>query len=300
MVAKLKKIMITGAKGQVGFCLTQQASALDWNVQAVDRDELDITDKNAVDLLVRQFRPDVIINAAAHTAVDKAETEIEASYAINRDGPQYLAQAAASVGAAILHISTDYVFAGDKEGVYSEADLVAPQSVYGASKLAGEEAVIAANPKHIILRTAWVFGEHGSNFVKTMLRLGSQCDQLGIVADQFGGPTYAGDIAAALLQIAEKAVTAPEAVTWGIYHFAGEPHVSWHGFATAIFDASVAQGLLARSPVINPIATTDYPTPAKRPANSRLDCSRIHSIFGIMPSDWQAALQDLQPYMPPA
>lgn len=290
--------MITGAKGQVGFCLTQQASALDWNVQAVDRDELDITDKNAVDLLVRQFRPDVIINAAAHTAVDKAETEIEASYAINRDGPQYLAQAAASVGAAILHISTDYVFAGDKEGVYSEADLVAPQSVYGASKLAGEEAVIAANPKHIILRTAWVFGEHGSNFVKTMLRLGSLRDQLGIVADQFGGPTYAGDIVSALLVIAEKAVNEPRTVNWGIYHFSGTPHVNWYQFAQAIFDSAIAQQLLGKSPQLNELTTADYPTPAKRPANSRLDCRKIFNEFGIVPSDWRKALEDIVAYMP--
>lgn len=298
MVTKLKKIMITGAKGQVGFCLTQQASKLGWDVLVVDRDELDITDKNAVDLLVKQFRPDVIINAAAHTAVDKAETEIEASYAINRDGSQYLAQAAASVGAAILHISTDYVFAGDKEGVYSEADLVAPQSVYGASKLAGEKAVIAANPKHIILRTAWVFGEHGNNFVKTMLRLGSQRDQLGIVADQFGGPTYAGDLSAALLHIADIAVSKPEKVKWGIYHFAGEPHVSWYQFAQLIFGSAVAQQLLVKSPQLNELTTADYPTPAKRPANSRLDCCKIFNEFGIQPSDWQKALENIRAYMP--
>ncbi len=290
--------MITGAYGQVGFCLTQQAQANGWDVLAIDRDKLDITDPQAVNALVKEYRPDVIINAAAHTAVDKAETEIDASYAINRDGPKYLAEAAASVGAAILHISTDYVFAGDKDGVYTESDLVAPQGVYGASKLAGEQAVTAANAKYIILRTAWVFGEHGNNFVKTMLRLGSQRDQLGIVADQFGGPTYAGDIAAALLAIAERAVTAPATVSWGIYHFAGEPHVNWHQFAQAIFDSAVTQQLLGKAPQLNALTTADYPTPAKRPANSRLDCRKIFNEFGIQPSDWQKALQNIRAYMP--
>ena len=290
--------MITGAYGQVGFCLTQQAQENGWDVLAIDRDKLDIIDPQAVNALVKEYQPDVIINAAAHTAVDKAETEIDASYAINREGPKYLAEAAASVGAAILHISTDYVFAGDKEGIYTESDPVAPQGLYGASKLAGEQAVIAANKKHIILRTAWVFGEHGNNFVKTMLRLGSQRDQLGIVADQFGGPTYAGDIAAALLVIAEKAVAAPATISWGVYHFAGEPHVNWYQFAQAIFDRAVAQQLLTKAPQLNALTTADYLTPAKRPANSRLDCRKIFNEFGIQPSDWQRALENIRAYMP--
>lgn len=251
--------MITGANGQVGFCLTQQAQANDWRVLAIDRDKLDITDPQAVNALVKEYQPDVVINAAAHTAVDKAETESDASYAINRDGPKYLAEAAVSVDAVILHISTDYVFSGDKDGVYKETDLVAPQGVYGASKLAGEEVVIEANCKYIILRTAWVFGEHGNNFVKTMLRLGLQRHQLGIVADQFGGPTYAGDIAAVLLTIAEKAVSASASVNWGIYHFAGEPHVTWHQFAQAIFNKAVEQQLLEKAPDLNALTTAEYP-----------------------------------------
>ncbi|MFB0954632.1 MAG: dTDP-4-dehydrorhamnose reductase [Aeromonadaceae bacterium] len=291
------KLLVTGFKGQVGHCLMQQAQALEWQVLGVDRDELDITKDADVQKLVAAFAPDVIINAAAHTAVDKAEVETDASYAINRDGPAYLAEAAQQVGAVLLHISTDYVFAGNKDGLYVETDPVDPQGVYGASKLAGEVAVAELCSRHLILRTAWVFGEHGNNFVKTMLRLGSQRDSLGVVADQFGGPTYAGDIAAALLTMAQRALQ-PDFMDWGIYHFAGGPHVSWHEFATTIFSAGVAQGLLAKSPLVNPIATADYPTPAKRPANSRLDCSRIHSVFGIKPSDWQAALSDLSPYMP--
>lgn len=291
------KLLVTGTKGQVGHCLLNQAQARDWNVLAVDRDELDITDRQAVLAQVEAFQPHVIINAAAHTAVDKAEVEIDASYAINRDGPAFLAEAAHGVGAVMLHISTDYVFAGNKNGLYVETDPVDPQGVYGASKLAGEVAVTEHCPRHLVLRTAWVFGEHGNNFVKTMLRVGAQCDSLGVVADQFGGPTYAGDIAAALLTMAAQALQ-PDFVHWGVYHFAGEPHVSWHGFATSIFNAAVAQGMLTRSPQVNAIATRDYPTPAQRPANSRLDCSRINTIFGIMPSNWQSALSDLGPYMP--
>ncbi|WP_316676398.1 dTDP-4-dehydrorhamnose reductase [uncultured Tolumonas sp.] len=292
----LKKILVTGAYGQVGFCLTQLAAEYGWAVLAIDRDKLDITDFSAVELLIKEYQPDVIINAAAHTAVDKAETEIDASYAINRDGPKYLAEAAATIGATILHISTDYVFSGDKEGLYTENDPVAPQGIYGTSKLAGEEAVIAANKKHIILRTAWVFGEHGNNFVKTMLRLGLQRDQLGIVADQFGGPTYAGDIAAALLVIAEKAVMSPETTQWGVYHFAGAPHVSWYQFAQAIFDKAVETNILAKAPKLNALTTADYPTAAKRPANSRLNCDKIFSEFNIRPSNWLQALNNLSAY----
>lgn len=291
------KVLLTGFKGQVGHCLLQQMIAMKWNVVAIDRNELDITDREAVLAQVSAFQPNVVINAAAHTAVDKAETEVDASYAINRDGPAFLAEGAASVGAVMLHISTDYVFAGNKDGLYSEDDPVDPQGVYGASKLAGEQAVAAHCPRHLILRTAWVFGEHGNNFIKTMLRLGAQRDTLGVVADQFGGPTYAGDIAAALLNMARQSLL-PQFADWGVYHFSGEPHVSWHGFATSIFDAAVAQQLLVRAPQVNAIATSDYPTPAQRPANSRLDCSRIRRVFGIMPSDWQAALANLSPYMP--
>ena len=294
----MKTILITGAYGQVGDQLAQQAQSCGWNVLAVDRDILDITNKHDVDSFIFSHKPDVVINAAAHTAVDKAETEVDVSYAINRDGPKYLAEAAAAIGATILHISTDYVFSGDKEGTYAESDSVAPQGVYGASKLAGEEAVIAANTKHIILRTAWVFGEHGNNFVKTMLRLGLQRDQLGIVSDQFGGPTYAGDIAAALLTIADKAVIAPETIKWGIYHFAGYPHVSWHQFAQAIFDKAVEHNILPKTPKLNALTTTDYPTPAKRPANSRLNCDKIFAEFNIQPSNWLQALSNISAYAP--
>uniref|UniRef100_E6XG30 dTDP-4-dehydrorhamnose reductase n=1 Tax=Shewanella putrefaciens (strain 200) TaxID=399804 RepID=E6XG30_SHEP2 len=290
------KILITGSNGQVGRSLVKQLNQMpDIEFLAMDREQLDITDCEAVNKLVNEFKPNVIINAAAHTAVDKAEQEVELSYAINRDGPQFLAKAANSVGATILHISTDYVFAGDKQGEYSEDDTVAPQSVYGQSKLAGELAVAAANPRHIILRTAWVFCETGNNFVKTMLRLAQSRDEFGVVADQFGGPTYAGDIAYALIAMAKVLHAGNN--NYGVYHFAGLPHVNWHQFAVDIFKQANAQGILHKELRVNAITTAQYPTTAKRPANSKLNCYKIGQSFGINPSDWQAALNNLKTYV---
>lgn len=290
------KILVTGATGQVGYCLQQQLQAKGWDYVALTRNELDISDAHAVEKHVAEIKPTVIINAAAYTAVDKAEQEKEIAYAINRDGPANLARAAKSINAAILHISTDYVFAGDAEGSYREDAPTAPQGVYGQSKLDGEQAVIAANDKHIILRTAWVFGEHGNNFVKTMIRLGRTRDALGIVADQEGGPTYAGDIAAALLQIAQQ-YAENKTISWGIYHFSGLPHISWFGFAKQIF-AEVQQAEIYDKPIpqLNAITTADYPTPAKRPANSKLDCNKLEQAFGIAPSNWQSALKNIRAY----
>ncbi len=289
------KILITGSHGQVGSCLVKQLKAQPgFEYLAVDRKQLDITDEQAVSQMVNTFQPDVIINAAAHTAVDKAEQEGELAYAINCDGPHFLAKAANSVGAAMLHISTDYVFAGDKQGEYSECDATNPQGVYGMSKLAGEQAVAASCPRHIILRTAWVFCETGNNFVKTMLRLAQARDQFGVVADQSGGPTYAGDIAVALIHIA-KALHSGDP-HYGIYHFAGQPHVNWYQFAVDIFAKANALGIINKTIAVNAITSDQYPTPAKRPANSKLDCSKIRQTFGIEPSDWQAALNQLAIY----
>ncbi|MFA0026286.1 dTDP-4-dehydrorhamnose reductase, partial [Vibrio sp. 10N.261.49.A5] len=238
------RVLITGCHGQVGSCLTKQlTNDENTEVLALDRKHLDIMSQEAVNAVVTEFQPTIIINAAAHTAVDKAEEEVELSYAINRDGPKYLAQAAQDVGAAILHISTDYVFDGKKEGEYLESDTTNPQGVYGKSKLAGEIAVAQACEKHVILRTAWVFGEYGNNFVKTMLRLAESRDALSVVGDQFGGPTYAGDIASTLIQIA-KCITQGDTVEFGTYHFTGLPHVSWFDFAEAIFDVAVELGVL--------------------------------------------------------
>ncbi|CAK2054975.1 dTDP-4-dehydrorhamnose reductase [Vibrio crassostreae] len=290
------RILITGCHGQVGSSLTEQlANHESTEVLALDREYLDITSQGAVNAAVAEFKPSIIINAAAHTAVDKAEEEIGLSYAINRDGPKYLAQAAQSVDAAILHISTDYVFEGNKAGEYVEADATNPQGVYGKSKLAGEIAVAQACEKHVILRTAWVFGENGNNFVKTMLRLGENRDALSIVGDQFGGPTYAGDIANVLIQIAKR-ITQGDTVEYGVYHYSGLPHVSWFDFAGAIFDVAVEQGVLVKKPNLTSITTDQYPTPAKRPSNSRLSTEKITLGFSVEASDWKAALKNIQAY----
>lgn len=290
------KILVTGSNGQVGSCLVKRLNQMpEIEFLAVDREQLDISNCEAVNKLVNEFKPDAIINAAAHTAVDKAEQEVELSYAINRDGPQYLAQAANTVGATILHISTDYVFAGDKVGEYVETDDVAPQGIYGKSKLAGELAVAAACPRHIIMRTAWVFSETGNNFVKTMLRLAQSRDELGVVADQFGGPTYAGDIANALILMAKAVLKGNN--NYGVYHFAGLPHVSWYQFACQIFKLAKAQKLFSKDMQVNAITSDQYPTPAKRPANSKLSCNKIEQSFGIKSSNWQVALNNLNGYV---
>lgn len=290
------KILVTGANGQVGYCLQQQLIEANWDFIALTRNDLDISDAEAVENIVTRARPNIIINAAAYTAVDKAEQEQAIAYAINRDGPANLARAAKNINAAILHISTDYVFSGDATGTYREEDATAPQGIYGQSKLQGEQAVVAANEKHIILRTAWVFGEHGNNFVKTMIRLGRTRDTLGIVADQEGSPTYAGDIAKALLAIA-KHYAEGNPTPWGIYHYSGLPHISWFGFAQQIFAEAERAGIYEKpTPQLNAITTSDYPTPAKRPANSKLDCSKIERAFRLTPSNWQTALKNINAY----
>ncbi|MEZ9576815.1 dTDP-4-dehydrorhamnose reductase [Vibrio sp. 10N.261.52.C11] len=290
------RVLITGCHGQVGSCLTKQlANNENTLVLALDREHLDITSQESVNAVVSEFQPTIIINAAAHTAVDKAEEEVELSYAINRDGPKFLAQAAQNLGAAILHISTDYVFEGNKVGEYLESDITNPQGVYGKSKLAGEMAVTEACDKHIILRTAWVFGEDGNNFVKTMLRLGENRDTLSIVGDQFGGPTYAGDIASTLIKIANF-INQGDVVEYGVYHYSGLPHVSWFEFAEAIFNVAVEQGVIASKPSLSTIATEQYLTPVKRPINSKLSTEKIMTLLAVEPSDWKAALSNIKAY----
>ncbi|OAN13535.1 NAD(P)-dependent oxidoreductase [Photobacterium jeanii] len=290
------RILVTGCYGQVGYYLTEQlAKNENVSVLALDKEHLDITSQKAVQATVTEFQPTIIINAAAHTAVDKAEEEVELSHAINCNGPKFLAHAAQSVNAAMLHISTDYVFEGNKEGEYTETDITNPQGVYGESKLAGERAVASACEKHIILRTAWVFGENGNNFVKTMLRLGAERDALSIVGDQFGGPTYAADIASTLINIAQR-INQGEGIEYGVYHFSGLPHVSWFEFADTIFDVAVEQGIIVKKPSLYSITTEQYPTPAKRPNNSRLSTDKITQTFSVEASDWKAALENIKAY----
>lgn len=289
------RVLVTGCNGQVGHCLVQQLQDK-VELLAVDRDELDITNQIAVQTLVWEFKPDFIINAAAHTAVDKAEEEEALSFAVNCDGPKFLAEAVAGIGGTILHISTDYVFPGNKDGLYSEDDETGPLGVYGKSKLAGELAIAEENNRHIVLRTAWVFGEHGNNFVKTMLRLGRDRDKLSIVGDQYGGPTYAGDIASALISMMEQLSSETESTKHGIYHFSGYPHVNWCEFADVIFEKAAVAELL-QAPTLTSITTDMYPTPASRPANSKMDCSKIQATFGIQPSDWKLALKNIKEYV---
>lgn len=289
------KVLITGKNGQVGSCLVSQLSnMMEINFLALSREELDITNAEQVSKIVNEYKPSVIINAAAYTAVDKAESEVELANAINNLGPKNLAKAAAQVNAAIIHISTDYVFAGNKDGLYTETDEVNPQGVYGQTKLAGEESVAQECDAHIILRAAWVFSEFGNNFVKTMLRLAQTRDTLGVVGDQFGGPTYAGDIAKAIVSIAQQLQQG--STKFGVYNYSGYPHVSWQEFASEIFEKALAKNLIQSPITVNSILTADYPTPAKRPANSKLDCSKITTDFSIQPSDWKAALNNIQQY----
>lgn len=281
------KVLLTGSRGQLGSCFCDRLPA-GWEVLATDSDSLDIADLARVKQVVAEYRPDAIVNAAAYTAVDKAETESELAARINEQGPKNLAQAAAAVGCRLIHVSTDYVFDGQAKAPYREADATNPLGVYGKTKLDGEIAVAGAHPEAVILRTAWVFSEYGNNFVKTMLRLAKDRDVLGIVTDQRGCPTYAGDIAQAIIKLLQGEAEG------GIYHYCGDREVSWSEFAEAIFAAAMAQGLLEKSPQVNGITTELYPTPAKRPAYSSLDCTKIKACR-IAPSDWRQALKNIMP-----
>ncbi len=274
-------ILVFGRTGQV-------ASALDGaeGIRALGRADADLNAPEACAAAIHAHRPRAVINAAAYTAVDRAEDEPELAHAVNAAAPGAMAQAAAELGIPFVTISTDYVFDGHGEAPWRPEDATAPLGVYGESKLAGEEAVRAAGGCHAILRTSWVFSTVGSNFLKTMLRLGHERDRLTIVADQIGGPTPAGAIARACRDIATHLIEAPEA--GGTYHFCGTPAVSWAGFAKAIFQAA------SLDCTVTPIPSADYPTKAARPANSRLDCTSFVQTFGIDQPDWAHAMaQDI-------
>jgi len=289
--ARPMSILVCGANGQVGWEVVRQGRAAGLDVLALARQELDIADADAVRRCFVQIAPRVVINCAAYTAVDRAEKEIEQAFAANRQGPANLAAACRRAAIPLLHLSTDYVFDGSKASPYKEDDPVAPLGVYGQSKWEGEEAVRNTLAHHIILRVSWVFGVHGHNFVKTMLRLGSERDELRVVNDQKGCPTAAADIAATLLRLA-TAVAGKEAVAWGTYHYCGVPATTWYEFAKQIF--ATAEHIMNRpSPRLIPIPTSEYPTPAKRPANSVLDCGKLESRFGIRAAEWSAALQSM-------
>lgn len=290
------KILIAGANGNLGQSLATALTNTHINFVALSQRELDITFQSDVIRCLKEHKPTVIINAAAYTRVEDAENESSMAYQVNNDGAKNLAHAAKLIQAAIFHISTDYVFAGDSTKPYQESSLAQPQTIYGQSKLAGEIAVTQANEQHIILRTSWLFSEYGNNFVRTMLRLGKEHNQLNIVSDQQGAPTYAGDLANTLIQLAQQ-YDRDKQLPWGTYHYSGAPYTNWYEFAVAIFQQAKRQGIDPSSiPDINPISSRDYPTHVKRPLNSRLDCSKIQNTFGIASSNWQAALQNLSAF----
>jgi dTDP-4-dehydrorhamnose reductase len=274
-------LLVFGLTGQVATELRARAP----DAVALGRDAADLTDPEACAAAIRDHAPSAVINAAAYTAVDRAEEEEELATTVNGAAPGAMARACAGLGIPIVHISTDYVFAGDGETPWRPDNPVAPLGAYGRSKLAGEAAVREAGGTHAILRTSWVVSAHGHNFVKTMLRLGAERDKLTIVADQVGGPTPARDIAAACLSIAGQLARDPGKS--GTYHFSGAPDTSWAGFARAIFDAA---GL---SCAVENIPTSAYPTPARRPLNSRMDCSTTEQVLGISRPDWRAGLRDI-------
>lgn len=282
------RVAVIGRSGQVARALAAIRDPRIAALSAFGRPDFDLGAETLDVVALEAFQPDVVINAAAYTAVDKAETERDAAYALNAHGPGQLAAWAGARGLPLLHLSTDYVFPGDAPRPYHEEDAVGPLSVYGASKLEGEQRILASHSGALIFRTAWVYDAEGQNFVRTMLRLAAARPELTIVSDQFGGPTHAADIATTLIEIAARAVTAPGSAQPGLYHLAGTGDTSWAGFAAAIFDQSRQLGLPAA--VVKPILTVDYPTPARRPANSRLDCRKLSATFGITLPHWSVSL----------
>jgi dTDP-4-dehydrorhamnose reductase len=284
------KIAVTGTQGQVVRSLAERGAARGIEIVRIGRPDVDLTEPVALARAIEAAQADIVVNAAAYTAVDKAESEPETAMAVNAAGAQAVAEAAARLGLPVVQISTDYVFDGRLDRPYCEKDSVNPINVYGRTKLAGEYAVAAANPRHVIVRTAWVYSPFGNNFVRTMLRLGETRDRLRIVADQSGAPTSALDIADGLILIAEKLGEQPRDIAlYGTFHMTGAGATNWADFAAAVFEEAAARG---RRPVaIEPIATAQYPTPAARPANSRLDVAKISQTYGVALPDWRPSVR---------
>lgn len=278
----MKKILVTGANGQLGQCLQKISSQFEeFEFIFTDSETLDITNKEEVNDFFWQNAPDFCINTAAYTAVDLAETEVEKAFLVNADGTENLAEACAENNAQFIHVSTDYVFDGENNLAYTEEDFTNPLGVYGASKLAGDELALEVNPCSVILRTSWVYSEFGKNFVKTMLNLFATKEELSIVADQFGQPTNANDLAEAIMKIIKS-----EKITPGIFNFSNLGRISWFDFAKKIAELSDAKIKL------NAIETSQYPTPAKRPKNSVLDLDKISKTYVIQLKPWEESLED--------
>lgn len=274
------KLLVFGRTGQIARELSRVAP----DAIYLGRDDVDLRIPSNCGVAIRAASPDAVINAAAWTAVDKAEGEEQVAMVINSLAPEAMATACTGLGIPLLHLSSDYVFDGTGTQPWKPADKTAPLSAYGRSKVAGEQAVLGSGGRHLVLRTSWIFSAHGTNFVKTMLRLGAERPVLRVVADQIGGPTPAAEIAATLVKLADAM---REGAAGGIQHYSGEPEVSWAGFSRSIFE-------MAKMPVtVDDIDTVDYPTPAPRPLNSRLDCSRLHVDFSISPPDWRNGLAEV-------
>lgn len=280
----MARILVTGGNGQLATALTAAPG-----MYRTGRPAFDFDRPESIKSVFHDVAPRLVINAAAYTAVDAAESDVDAAYRANRDGPAILAGLCEEVGIPLIHVSTDYVFDGSKTEPYVETDPVAPQGVYGASKLAGEQAVLTTCSRAIVMRTAWVYAPVGKNFVRTMLTVGKTRDRLTVVADQVGCPTTARDLADAILGVVRKI----DATGWrdeyrGVYHAAGTGETSWFGLAVATFEEAARHG--AKAPEVAPIKTADWPTPAKRPANSRLDCTKLEEVFGVRLPPWRESL----------
>jgi len=281
-------VLLTGANGQLGRCLIDRLQRDDTFVfTALNRESLDISDVDQVKAFAADLEPDVIINAAAYTGVDKAESDVENARRVNEIGAANLAGIAKNMKIPLIHISTDYVFDGRADKPYIESDPTGPTGVYGQTKLAGETVIQSICPKHVILRTAWVYSEYGSNFVKTMLRLAETRDELNVVEDQTGCPTYAGDIADAILKICLRISTDPK---WGLYHYVGAIQCTWAEFARAIFREAKTLGILNKKIDVHGIHSSAYPTAAERPKYSVLDCRKVQKAFDVLPIELKQSL----------
>ncbi len=285
-------ILLFGANGQVGWACVQEFENKAIDLTALDRSSADLTKPEALKQIIREHQPDLVINAAAYTAVDKAEAEPEKAMLINAHAPTAMAEACREQDIPIIHISTDYVFDGLSSTPYTENSPTNPQSSYGRSKLAGEKGVSTTLSKHVILRTSWVFGIHGNNFVKTMLRLGQERDELGIVADQQGAPTYAGHIASVIFELSQL-ILSDNKDFWGTFHLSGQPYTTWHRFACTIFEQAQRLAIISKAPKVNPISTEEFPTPAPRPKHSCLSCEKLETLIDKDMSAWQDDLSTM-------
>ena len=284
------KILVCGHEGQLARALQEVTRASDVELVTIGRPHLDIVDPASIAGAIAREQPDLVINAAAHTAVDKAESEPDAAFAVNAAGAENVARACAANAIPLIHVSTDYVFDGSKGEPYVEDDPAGPTTVYGRTKREGERRVAEVCERHLILRTAWLHSPWGANFVKTMLRLAGTQSMIRVVDDQRGVPTYVPDLAIAVLAVARRTLADPATIPWGVYHAVGGGEATWCGFAREVFEAATEQGLPAAR--VDPITTSDYPTPARRPADSRLSCDKLRLVFGLELPRWQAGVRE--------